>query len=501
MSGKDSMAGDARPDDNMTGAGGANSGPDNSMTGAGGTGAGAVDARAARQKRSAERRTELFERMPVHKAVLMQIMPSVASQMITLIYNLADTYFVGRLNDPAQTAAVTVAYPSFLMLTAISNLFGVGGASAVSRALGKKRTEQANRISAIAFWGGLFSGLLYSLIFLLFGRQLLSVCGATETTFPYAFQYARWTVVLGGCFVIMNTLLANLVRSEGSALVAFMGVSFGGVLNIILDPFFVLPQFLNLGAPGAGEATAISNLAASLFLLGYIVLCRDRSVLRINPGYLKHAKQHLVDILSVGFPSAVQLGLTVVAVAAQAKFVARYNTEAVAALGIVKKIDQLPLYFSTGAANGLMPLLAYNFSAGNVRRRREAFRWGTGIAVGFSCLCLITFELFAPQICGLFIREPVTLQYSAVFLRLMVLTMPIMSVCYPMIIQFQAMGRGREALICSIFRKGLLDIPFLFILDRIWPLYGCILVQLFVDTVALMIILWFRRKIERAAAQ
>ena len=449
----------------------------------------------------AARKKELFETCGIPEAILRMALPTVVGQVILVIYNMADTFFIGMTGNDAMLTAVTVCMPAFMFLSAVSNLFGVGGASAVSRALGKKRTEQANRISAIAFWGGLFSGLLYSLIFLLFGRQLLFVCGATETTFPYAFKYARWTVVLGGCFVIMNTLLANLVRSEGSALVAFLGVSFGGVLNIILDPFFVLPQFLNLGAPGAGEATAISNLAASLFLLGYIVLCRDRSVLRINPGLLKHAKQHLVDILSVGFPSAVQLGLTVVAVAAQAKFVARYNTEAVAALGIVKKIDQLPLYFSTGAANGLMPLLAYNFSAGNVRRRREAFRWGTGIAVGFSCLCLVTFELFAPQICGLFIREPVTLKYSAVFLRLMVLTMPIMSVCYPMIIQFQAMGRGREALICSIFRKGLLDIPFLFILDRIWPLYGCILVQLFVDTVALMIILWFRRKIERATTQ
>lgn len=205
---------------------------------------------------------EVFAKTPVRKAVLLQIVPAVASQMVTLVYNLADTYFVGMLNAPHETAAVTVAYPSFLMLTAISNLFGVGGASAIARALGRQDEEGARRIAAVSLAGGLLSALLFSAAFRLLADPVLHLCGATEATYATAYGYAKWVVILGGPFTILNTLLANLVRAEGSAGAAAFGVSFGGVLNILLDPLFVLPQFLGLGAVGAGMATALSNGAA-----------------------------------------------------------------------------------------------------------------------------------------------------------------------------------------------------------------------------------------------
>ena len=194
---------------------------------------------------------EVFAKTPVRKAVLLQIVPAVASQMVTLVYNLADTYFVGMLNAPHETAAVTVAYPSFLMLTAISNLFGVGGASAIARALGRQDEEGARRIAAVSLAGGLLSALLFSAAFRLLADPVLHLCGATEATYATAYGYAKWVVILGGPFTILNTLLANLVRAEGSAGAAAFGVSFGGVLNILLDPLFVLPQFLGLGAVGA----------------------------------------------------------------------------------------------------------------------------------------------------------------------------------------------------------------------------------------------------------
>ena len=199
----------------------------------------------------------------------------------------------------------------------------------------------------------------------------------------------------------------------------------------------------------------------------------------------------------IGFPSALQYALTVVAVAAQAKFVSAYPTEAVAALGIVKKIDQLPLYFSIGVANGLLPLLAYNHAAGNTARRGQAFRFGTLTAVSFSLCCLILFEIFAEPLVGLFIKNPQTVAYGASFLRLMVTAMPMMSVCYPMIVQFQAMGKAGESLICSVLRKGVLDIPLLFIMDALLPLYGCMLVQPTVDSISLIVALLLYRRIRK----
>ena len=433
------------------------------------------------------RRTEIFETMPVKRAVLLQIIPSIASQMVALIYNLADTYFVGMLDDPVHTAAITIAFPSFLMLTAISNLFGVGGASAIARVLGKKEPEKARQISTLSFWGGVTVSILFSLIFLVMAHPILSLSGAKEATYDVAFHYARWVVILGGPFTVMNTLLANLIRAEGSAAHASIGVSMGGILNILLDPIFVLPQFLGLGAEGAGIATAISNTGAALYFLSYLYRQRRETVLSIHPQYLRYAREHIVNVLSIGFPSALQYALTVVAVAAQAKFVSAYPTEAIAALGIAKKLDQLPLYFSIGVASGLLPLLAYNHSAGNITRRKQAFYFGGAIAVGFSLLCIALYETMAPPLVGLFIEDSATVAYGASFLRIMVIAMPLMAICYLLIIQFQAMGRARESLICSILRKGALDIPVLFIMDKLLPLYGCMWVQPIVDTISLFV--------------
>ena len=439
----------------------------------------------------------VFSDTPIRKAVAMQVIPAVASQMITLVYNLADTYFVGMLNAPHETAAITVVYPSFLMLTAISNLFGVGGASAIARALGRQDEEGAKRISAISIWGGLISSLAFSLLFLLLADPVLHLCGATEDTYEIAFGYAKWVVILGGPFTILNTLMANLVRAEGGAGAAAFGVSFGGILNIILDPLFVLPQFLGQGAVGAGAATALSNAAAVFYFLLYLIRHRKSSYLHLSPVNLRYAPQYLRPVLTIGFPSALQYALTVVATAAQAKFVSQYPTEAVAALGIVKKLDQLPLYFSIGVSNGLLPLLAYNHAAGKQKRREQAFRLGSLVSFAFAVLCLVCYELFAGFLTSLFIQDAVTTQYGAAFLRCMVTAMPMMALCYPMIIQFQAMGQAKASLVCSILRKGVLDIPLLFVMDALFPLYGCMWVQPIVDTISLAVALHFYREIQK----
>lgn len=430
-------------------------------------------------------RTELFEKLPVPQAAARQIIPAVASQMIALVYNLADTYFVGMLNDPEQTAAVTVVYASFVMLTAVSNLFGVGGGSALSRALGAKESQKAREISALSFWGGAGCSVLFSLLFLVFARPILFLSGAAPDTFAAAYRYALWAVVIGGPGTILNTLLANLVRAEGRAAAAAGGVALGGILNILLDPFFVLPRFLGMGAAGAGAATAVSNTAAAVYFLVYLWRKRRKTAISLHPACLRFAARCLPDIMKSGFPSAVQYALTVVAIGAQSAFVSRYATEAVAGLGIVKKLDQLPLYFSIGVSNGLLPLLAYNHSSGNQERRRSFFRLGCAVSLAFSLLCLVVYEILAPSLALLFIKDPLTVEYSAGFLRRMVTAMPLMSICYPLIIQFQAMGKFRESMVCSVLRKGVLDIPLLFIMNGLFGLYGCMWVQPMVDAVSL----------------
>lgn len=442
-------------------------------------------------------KTYLFERMPVPQAVWRQILPSIASQMVLLLYNLADTYFVGLLNAPPQTAAVSVAYTITVLMTAIANLFAVGGASCMARALGRHSEDDARQISSVSFWWCLLSAVLFSALFALLAEPLLHLCGATAETYPLAYRYAGWVVIWGGPCAILNILLANLLRAEGSAGLASAGVSLGGIINIILDPFFVLPRFLGLGAEGAGLATAISNGIGTLFLLGCVFCKRRSSAVSLRPGCLCYTRRHMRDILKIGFPSCAQYLLTMVAVGALMKFMSAYDTDAVAALGIVKKLDMLPLYFSIGVSNGILPLLAYNYASGDNGRRHRVFRLSCGISVAFSLLCVLLYELLASVLVGLFIDAADTIAYGAAFLRIMVLAMPMMAVCYPMITQFQAMGRVKESLICSVLRKGVLDIPLLFLLDRLIPMYGCTMVQPIVDCISMLTALWFYRRIMR----
>ena len=275
-------------------------------------------------------------------------------------------------------------------------------------------------------------------------------------------------------------------------------VTLGGVLNIVLDPFFILPQYMNMGAAGAGLATAISNTAGTLFFL-LCLLRRSSTVLSLRPCHLKHTGVYIREILSIGFPSALQYALTVVSLAVLSLFVSKYAVEAVAAYGIVKKLDNLPLYFSLGTSAGLLPFLSYNYASGDRERQRQGFVFGVSITVGFSLACVIVFELFAPQLARLFIQDDVTVAYAAAFLRRMVLCMPFVAICHPMITQFQAMGRTRESLICSILRKGSLDIPLLLLLDRLYPLYGCALVQPVVDLISLIVALVLYRRLRRTS--
>ena len=210
-------------------------------------------------------KTYLFEQMPVSRAVLRQILPSIASQMVLLAYNLADTYFVGLLNDPGQTAAVSVAGTVTVLMTAIANLFAVGGASSMAQALGRHDGRRAGEIASISFWWCLVCAVLFSVLFRMLSSPLLHLCGAPADTYTAAASYAGWVVVFGGPCAIMNILLSNLLRSRGSALAASAGVSLGGIINIVLDPFFVLPRFLGLGAEGAGLATAVSGGVGTVF--------------------------------------------------------------------------------------------------------------------------------------------------------------------------------------------------------------------------------------------
>ena len=384
-------------------------------------------------------------------------------------------------------------YPCFIMLTAISNLFGVGGASAIARALGKKNETDARRISTISIYGGVLSGILFSMAFALLASPILHLCGATEETYPIAYGYALWVVILGGPFTILNTLMANLIRAEGAASIAAFGVSLGGILNILLDPLFVLPDFLGYGAVGAGMATALSNVAA----VGYfaVYLMRKRSTyLSVSPSHLRFAGQYLRPILSIGLLAALQYALTVVATASQASFVSKYPLWGLLRRWINCRFISPLVYPMVCCHCWHITILPAIKSVGNnpyssVRLSPWALPCSVCSAMRSSPIPSRPFSFRT--------RLPLhTELYSCVAF----VAMPMMALCYLMIIQFQAMGLAKESTICSILRKGVLDIPLLFLMDYLFPLYGCMWVQPIVDTISLVVALYLYRALKKPKA-
>ena len=212
-------------------------------------------------------KTELFERTPIPKAVMSLAVPTILSSLVMVFYHLADTYFVGMLDDPVQNAALTLSGPVLLAFNAVNNLFGVGSSSMMSRALGSKDYDTVYRSSAFGFYGSLLCGVLFSALYTGFRLPLLHMLGTDASTLSATSDYLFWTVTFGAAPAILNVVLAYLVRSEGAALHASVGTMSGCFLNILLDPVFILPWGLNLGAAGAGLATFLSNCAACLYFL------------------------------------------------------------------------------------------------------------------------------------------------------------------------------------------------------------------------------------------
>lgn len=224
-------------------------------------------------------KTELFERMPIRKAALTLVVPTVISQLVMLVYNMADTWFIGQTGDPYQVAAVTVTYPIFMMMNAFANLFGIGGSSLVSRMLGGGEQEKTGSLAVFSLWAAGGVALVYSLFCLLFDGTLLNALGTDSGTFGYAKDYLFWTVVVGGLPTVLDLVLANIIRAQGEAKTAGFGMTLGGILNVLLDPIFIF--LLKMGVSGAALATCLSNTASLIFLLCHTVRHRKESIVKL----------------------------------------------------------------------------------------------------------------------------------------------------------------------------------------------------------------------------
>ena len=446
-------------------------------------------------------KTELFESMPIPRAVMKLAIPTVLSSLVMVLYNLADTYFVGMLNNAVENAAVTLAAPLLLAFNAVNNLFGVGSSSMMSRSLGKKDYETVYRSAAFGFYCSIFAGLLFSIAYTVFQVPLLNLLGATEETLGATIGYARWTVTFGAVPAILNVVLAYLVRAEGAAMHASIGTMSGCFLNILLDPIFILPWGLNMGAEGAGLATFLSNCVACLYFFVLLYVKRGRTYVCVNPKMFSFKRHIVVGVCAVGIPASIQNLLNVTGMSVLNNFTSAFGSNAVAAMGIAQKINSVTVQIALGLSQGIMPLISYNYASGNIKRMKKTFFFTARIALVFLVLMEIAYYAGARTWVGLFMQDQQIVDYGARFLQGFCLGMPFLAIDFLAVGVFQACGLGTNAFLFAILRKVVLEIPALVLLNALFPLYGLAYAQFAAELVlaiaAVIVLARLFRRLER----
>ena len=410
-------------------------------------------------------KTELFEKTPVTRAVLALVVPTVISQIITVIYNMADTFFVGQVGDPNQVAAASLSLPLFLVTTGLANLFGIGGASLISRSLGLGDTEKARKTSAFCIWTSSAAALVYGLAIFALRSVILPAVGADEFTYDFCASYLFWTLTVGAIPTVLNAALAHLVRAEGYSGQASFGVALGGGLNIILDPIFIFGFGLEI--TGAAVATMLSNLIATLYFIALILIKRGRFHLTLNPKYYSVSGGIPKEVLLVGLPSSIMNVMGIFSNITLNKLLVSYSNAAVAGIGIAKKIDMLAFAIANGLSQGVIPLIGYNYSSKNTRRMRSAIKATLILSLAVTTVGAVLLFTCANPLVRAFIDDAETVRYGSMFQRIICITGPFTAITTVIISIFQSVGQKGKPLVLSMLRKGGLDVPFMFLLDHL----------------------------------
>ena len=433
--------------------------------------------------------TELFEKAPVSQAVLKSALPAMAAMLMVLIYNLADTFFVGQTHDAYQVAAVSLAMPVFLMFMAVGTVFGMGGTSVISRALGQGRTDYAKKVCSFCMWGCVVVGVIMAALFLIFMEPILTMVGASEGTWAYAKSYLT-IVSFGGPFVLISNAFSNIVRAEGKSAEAMMGQLLGNLLNVILDPIMIL--LLGWNITGAAIATLIGNIVGACYYILYFV--RGKSSLSVSIKELSQPEKVCGPVCAIGIPAALGSVLMSVAQIIINSQLAKYGDMAVAGMGVAMKVVTITGMVCMGLGQGVQPLLGYCVGAKLWERFKKAFRFSMLFALSLGAVLTVICYLFTNQIVSAFLSDPAAYSYAVEFSRILLTTSFLFGVFCVLINTLQAMGAATPALIINLSRQGIIFIPALFILQAVVGINGLIWAQPVADllSIGLAAILYIR---------
>ncbi|MCH5270950.1 MAG: MATE family efflux transporter [Lachnospiraceae bacterium] len=415
-------------------------------------------------------------------------LPTIFSQIIVLIYNMADTFYLGRTNNPYMVAGASLILPVFNICLSLAGLTGVGGGALISRLLGEGKENEAKKVSAFSFYLSIAITAIFSLVMFAFMKPILELLGASENTFHYARQYAFCVIVLGGIPTVLSNVMSNLIRSVGMSKEAGLGITMGGIINIALDPLFMF-VLLPKGSEvlGVGIATLISNCIACSYFLCVIFRIKKQAAISLNITQGLPDRRSIGSIFNVGIPSAITTLLFDIDYVIIDKLMTLYGDIQLAAIGIVLKAERLPLNVGIGICQGMMPLVAYNYSAKNHGRMYDIIRFSMKMGLIVSVISIALYEVFAGGIMRIFIPDAQTILLGTGFLRIRCLATPLMFMSFFTVYVFQGFGKGNKSLFLGVMRWAVFNIPMLFLLNRIIGMYGIVWSQVCADILTVLL--------------
>ncbi len=435
-------------------------------------------------EKAAVSKQELFASTPVQKALYTMAIPTIISQLINLIYNMVDAFFIGRTGNSYMMAATSLTLTLVMMNVAMSNLFGIGGGSLVARLMGTRRFDDAKKVSAFSAYGAIAIAACYSLLVGLFADPLLKFLGASDATIGYARSYTLIVIVIGCVPSILSLVLAHLLRNAGFSREASVGLSGGGILNVILDPLFMfvlLPKGQEV--TGAAIATTLSNCCACAYMLLAYRKASGKAPLSFRfRDAASISKANRRSLFVVGVPSALLTGLYDLASICVNMLASAHSDLVLAGIGIVLKVERIPNAVNVGLCQGMLPIVAFNFASGNRERMQETIRTARRTGLLISAICIAFFELLAGPCCRVFLNTSAgdvetalkTVGYATLFLRIRCLASPFQFMNYHASFCMQAMGNGKRTMLHSVVRQLVCYIPMMFLLDRLFGETGLV---------------------------
>ncbi len=414
-----------------------------------------------------KKRTGLMAEGPIRKTLITLAIPTIIATIINAIYNFVDTLFVGMLNDTSAMGAVSVAFPLFMILTAMGQMIGVGSASYISRSLGAGEKEKADKTGSTALFLAIVIGIVVTIFVLLFLEPILKLMGATESVLVPGKNYSTW-IIGGSIFTIINMTLNNVVRAEGNARYSMNALVIGAVLNIIFDPIFMFA--FNLGLQGAAIATVAGQMFSTVYLLKYFI--GNRSYIKMSRANISREIEIYKEIFKIGLPVFFMQFLSSMAFSIQNIAAANYGEEALAAIGISLKITMLPMFVMMGYNQGFQPFAAYNYGGKNFKRVREGLKVSIRWMVSFGFLASLLLISIPEVFIKMFSSEPKVIEYGVNNLIAYSIFMPLVGYLMINTGLFQSFGKGKQAATLAIVRQGVFFIPLLVFFPGMFEAYS-----------------------------